>query len=82
MPALDEERIYKALAEKGIAYVSVGHRDSLIVHHEQIVDCAAMMPGEDAAAAAAAIAADDAAIAAADVDIFGVNKKSMKEKTI
>ena len=73
MPAVDEERIYKALAEKGIAYVSVGHRDSLIVHHEQIVDCAAM-PGE-AAADAAAIAADDA-------DIFGVNKKSMKEKTI
>jgi len=42
MPASDEERIYKALAEKGVAYVSVGHRDSLIVHHEQIVDCAAM----------------------------------------
>ena len=71
MPALDEERIYKALAEKGIAYVSVGHRDSLIVHHEQIVDCAAMMPGE---AAAAAIDEDD--------DIFAINKKSMKEKKI
>ena len=71
MPAVDEERIYKALAEKGIAYVSVGHRDSLIVHHEQIVDCAAMMPGE---AAAAAIDEDD--------DIFAINKKSMKEKKI
>ena len=71
MPASDEERIYKALAEKGIAYVSVGHRDSLIVHHEQIVDCAAMMPGE---AAAAAIDEDD--------DIFAINKKSMKEKKI
>jgi len=45
MPASDEERIYEALAEKGIAYVSVGHRDSLIAHHEQIVDCAAM-PGD------------------------------------
>ncbi|OEU08212.1 ABC_membrane_2-domain-containing protein [Fragilariopsis cylindrus CCMP1102] len=67
MPAVDEERIYKALAEKGIAYVSVGHRDSLIVHHEQIVDCAAMMPGE----AAAAAAADDAAA------IFAINKKSL-----
>ena len=66
MPAVDEERIYKALAEKGIAYVSVGHRDSLIVHHEQIVDCAAM-PGE---AAAAAADADDA-------DIFAINKKSL-----
>ena len=73
MPASDEERIYKALAEKGIAYVSVGHRDSLIVHHEQIVDCAAMMPGEDDAAAA-----DDAD----DADIFAMNKKSMKEKKI
>ena len=70
MPALDEERIYKALAEKGIAYVSVGHRDSLIVHHEQIVDCAAM-PVE----ATAAAAADDA-------DIFAIDNKSMKEKTI
>ena len=80
MPASDEERIYKALADKGIAYVSVGHRDSLIVHHEQIVDCAAMVPGESAAAAAAA--ADAAAIAADDADIFAINKKSMKEKTI
>ena len=80
MPASDEERIYKALAEKGIAYVSVGHRDSLIVHHEQVVDCAAMP--REAAAAAAAAADDDAAIAADDADIFGVNKKSMKEKTI
>ena len=79
MPASDEERIYKALAEKGIAYISVGHRDSLIVHHEQIVDCAAMMPGE---AAAAAAADDAAAIAADDADIFAINKKSMKEKTI
>ena len=70
MPASDEERIYKALAEKGIAYVSVGHRDSLIVHHEQIVDCAAM-PVE----ATAAAAADDA-------DIFAIDNKSMKEKTI
>ena len=74
MPAVDEERIYKALAEKGIAYVSVGHRDSLIVHHEQIVDCAAMMPGEAAAA--------DDAIAADDADIFAINKKSTKEKKI
>ena len=70
MPAVDEERIYKALAEKGIAYVSVGHRDSLIVHHEQIVDCAAM-PVEATAAAAAN-----------DADIFAIDNKSMKEKTI
>ena len=70
MPASDEERIYKALAEKGIAYVSVGHRDSLIVHHEQIVDCAAM-PVEATAAAAAN-----------DADIFAIDNKSMKEKTI
>lgn len=42
MPAVDEERVYKAMAEEGIAYVSVGHRDSLIAHHDQIVDCGAM----------------------------------------
>jgi len=39
MPAADEARIYTALAEKKITYVSVGHRDSLIPHHNQIVNC-------------------------------------------
>lgn len=34
----NEERLYKLLAERGMNYVSVGHRPSLIQHHETMLD--------------------------------------------
>ena len=38
MPSTDEARIYERLRALGIAFVSIGHRTSLEVHHERIVD--------------------------------------------
>ena len=38
LPATDEARIYSKLRERGIAYLSIGHRTSLEAHHDQTID--------------------------------------------
>lgn len=38
VPSADEARIYERLRDLGIAFVSIGHRDSLDAHHDQIIN--------------------------------------------
>jgi ABC-type uncharacterized transport system fused permease/ATPase subunit len=38
MPAHDEARFYARLRERGVAFVSIGHRASLEEYHDEVMD--------------------------------------------
>lgn len=38
LPTADEAAVYGAFRERGLGYISVGHRDSLIEHHDMVLE--------------------------------------------